>query len=135
MRHLTRGAALEDRSALLSSTTIDIAIGTSDYGFMSGTSMATPAVSGIAALVWSNHPECTGTEIRDALKATAQDQGASGHDVYFGHGIVKAADADAYLMANGCAGGNNGGGSGRRERACGPGPFKMPWAAGVPQGP
>ena len=105
------GAALEDRSALLSSTTIDIAIGTSDYGFMSGTSMATPAVSGIAALVWSNHPECTGTEIRDALKATAQDQGASGHDVYFGHGIVKAADADAYLMANGCAGGNNGGGT------------------------
>lgn len=106
------GAALEDRSALLSSTTIDIAIGTSDYGFMSGTSMATPAVSGIAALVWSNHPECTGTEIRDALKATAQDQGASGHDVYFGHGIVKAADADAYLTANGCAGGgDNGGGT------------------------
>ncbi|MEI8674761.1 S8 family serine peptidase [Pseudoalteromonas sp. Hal040] len=106
------GAALEDRSALLSSTTIDIAIGTSDYGFMSGTSMATPAVSGIAALVWSNHPECTGTEIRDALKATAQDQGASGHDVYFGYGIVKAADADAYLTANGCAGGgDNGGGT------------------------
>jgi subtilisin family serine protease len=106
------GAALEDRSALLSSTTIDIAIGTSDYGFMSGTSMATPAVSGIAALVWSNHPECTGTEIRDALKATAEDQGASGHDVYFGHGIVKAADADAYLTANGCAGGgDNGGGT------------------------
>ncbi len=103
------GAALEDRSALLASITIDITIGTSDYGFMSGTSMATPAVSGIAALVWSNHPECTGTEIRDALKATAQDQGAAGHDVYFGHGIVKAADADAYLTANGCAGGNNGG--------------------------
>ena len=103
------GAALEDRSALLASTTIDITIGTSDYSFMGGTSMATPAVSGIAALVWSNHPECTGTEIRDALKATAQDQGAAGHDVYFGHGIVKAADADAYLTANGCAGGNNGG--------------------------
>lgn len=103
------GAALEDRSALLASTNISINIGTSDYGYMSGTSMATPAVSGIAALVWSLHPECTGTEIRDALKATAQDQGTSGHDVYFGHGIVKAVDAEAYLSANGCAGDNGGG--------------------------
>ncbi len=55
---------------------------------MSGTSMATPAVSGIAALVWSNHSGCTGTEIRDALKATAQDQRAAGRDDYFGYGIV-----------------------------------------------
>ena len=104
------GAAFEDRTALLGSTTITIDIGASDYGFMSGTSMATPAVSGIAALVWSNHTDCTGTEIRDALKATAQDQGATGRDDYFGHGIVKAADADAYLTANGCAGSGNGGG-------------------------
>ncbi len=99
------GAAQEDRTALLAATSFDINIGTSDYGFMSGTSMATPAVSGVAALVWSNHTECTGTEIRDALKATAQDAGAAGKDVYFGYGIVKAAAADAYLTANGCGGG------------------------------
>ena len=99
------GAALEDRTALLAANSADITIGTSDYGFMSGTSMATPGVSGIAALVWSNHNGCTGTEIRDALKATAQDNGAAGHDVYFGHGIVKAAAADAYLTENGCGGG------------------------------
>jgi len=99
------GATYEDRTALLAASSVDISIGTSDYGFMSGTSMATPAVSGMAALVWSNHSSCTGTEIRDALKATAEDQGASGHDDYFGHGIVKAADADAYLTANGCGGG------------------------------
>lgn len=49
------GAAFEDRSALLAAENIAIDIGTSDYGFMSGTSMATPAVSGLAALVWSNH--------------------------------------------------------------------------------
>jgi subtilisin family serine protease len=69
---------------------------------MSGTSMATPAVSGIAALVWSNHNNCTGTDIRNALKATAEDAGAAGSDVYFGAGIVKAVAADAYLTANGC---------------------------------
>ncbi len=96
------GAAFEDRSSLLAASTVDISIGTSDYGFMSGTSMATPAVSGIAALVWSNHNNCTGTDIRNALKATAQDSGTNGHDDYFGHGIVKAAAADAYLAANGC---------------------------------
>ena len=99
------GVALEDRTALLAANTVDISIGASDYGFMSGTSMATPAVSGIAALVWSNHNGCTGTEIRDALKATAEDNGASGHDDYFGHGIVKAKAASDYLTANGCGGG------------------------------
>jgi subtilisin family serine protease len=96
------GGAFEDRTALMAATSMDITIGTSDYGFMSGTSMATPAVSGVAALVWSNHNNCTGTDIRNALKATAEDAGAAGNDVYFGAGIVKAAAADAYLTANGC---------------------------------
>nr|WP_105213078.1 S8 family serine peptidase [Pseudoalteromonas sp. T1lg22] len=107
------GTALEDRAALMAATSATVTISASDYGYMSGTSMATPAVSGIAALVWSNHPECTGTDIRNALKATADDQGAAGKDVYFGYGIVKAADADAYLTANGCGGdGGNGGNPG-----------------------
>ncbi|MBD3586966.1 S8 family serine peptidase [Salinimonas sp. HHU 13199] len=103
------GAAFEDRDALLAASTMDISIGASDYGFMSGTSMATPAVAGVAALVWSNHPQCTGEDIRGALKATARDAGAAGKDVYFGHGIVQAADASAYLTANGCSGGSGGG--------------------------
>ena len=106
------GAAFEDRTALMAATNANISIGTSDYGLMSGTSMATPAVAGLAALVWSNHPECTGEEIRSALKATAADAGAAGKDVYFGYGIVKAADASAYLTANGCAGGGTGSGDG-----------------------
>ncbi|MCE9678115.1 S8 family serine peptidase [Shewanella sp. AS1] len=106
------GTALEDRSSILAAASATVNVGSSDYGFMSGTSMATPAVSGVAALVWSNHNECTGSEIRQALKATALDGGAAGHDVYFGYGIVQAAAADAYLTANGCAGGDNGGNNG-----------------------
>jgi subtilisin family serine protease len=98
------GAALEDRDALLAATNMSVSIGASDYGFLSGTSMATPAVSGIAALVWSNHPTCTGEDIRAALKATALDSGASGKDVNFGYGIVQAASASAYLDANSCDG-------------------------------
>ena len=106
------GAALEDRSALVAASTMTVTVESSDYGYMSGTSMATPAVAGVAALVWSNFPSCTGTEIRNALKATAQDAGAAGKDVYFGYGIVKAKAAYDYLQTNGCSGGSGGGGGG-----------------------
>ena len=100
------GAALEDRSALVAASTASVSVGASDYGYMSGTSMATPGVSGVAALVWSNHPTCTGTQIRDALKATAEDGGAAGPDAYFGYGIVKAKAASDYLASSGCGGGS-----------------------------
>ena len=107
------GAALEDRAALVAAGTASVSVEAGDYGYMSGTSMATPGVAGVAALVWSNNPSCTGTQIRDALKATAADAGTAGKDVYFGYGIVKAADADAYIKANSiCDGGNGGGGDG-----------------------
>ncbi|MHC9512079.1 S8 family serine peptidase [Kangiella sp. M94] len=103
------GTAYEDRAAIVGAAEASISSGASDYGYMSGTSMATPAVAGVAALVWSNFPSCTGTEIREALKATAEDQGTAGRDDYFGYGIVKAKNAYDYLSANGCAGGDNGG--------------------------
>ncbi|MFT5163376.1 MAG: serine protease [Alteromonadaceae bacterium] len=103
------GAALEDRSTWMNASTVGINIESSMYGLMSGTSMATPGVAGIAALVWSNHSTCTGTEIRNALKATAADAGSAGKDVYFGHGVVKAKTASDYITANGCEG--NGGGT------------------------
>lgn len=98
------GAALEDRSVILAGSTASISIEPGDYGYMSGTSMATPAVAGVAALVWSNNPTCTGTDIRDALKSTAEDAGQAGKDVYFGYGIVKAKQANDYILQNGCGG-------------------------------
>ena len=100
----TVGAALEDRSTILAASSANISITASDYSFLSGTSMATPAAAGAAALVWSNHPSCTGTEIREAMKATAEDQGAPGRDDYFGYGIVKAKAASDYLTQNSCGG-------------------------------
>ncbi|MFT4925497.1 MAG: serine protease [Phenylobacterium sp.] len=96
------GATMADGPALVASSSASINIGTGDYGYMSGTSMATPGVAGVAALVWSNHPSCTGTQIRAALNATAEDSGAAGKDVYFGYGIVKAKAASDHIAANGC---------------------------------
>lgn len=97
------GATMADGAALVASSSASVSVSASDWGYMDGTSMATPGVAGVAALVWSNHPSCTGEEIRAALKATAQDSGAAGKDVYFGYGIVKAKAAHDYLTANGCA--------------------------------
>lgn len=96
------GVALEDREAIIAATETSIDMVDIDYARKSGTSMATPAVAGIAALVWSNHPECSGEHIRLALSATATDAGDIGKDVYFGHGIVNADAAERYLAENGC---------------------------------
>ncbi|WP_137168052.1 S8 family serine peptidase [Salinimonas lutimaris] len=102
------GVAQEDRQTMLDAATVDIRVGTSDYGLMSGTSMATPAVAGLAALVWSNYPACSGEDVRAAFKATALDAGANGKDVYFGYGIVQAKAAADYLAQQSCAGGDGG---------------------------
>ncbi|WP_462164096.1 S8 family serine peptidase [Pseudoalteromonas xiamenensis] len=79
-------------------------IGPGNYGKMSGTSMASPHVAGVAALVWSHHPSCTASEIRTVLTATAQDLGAAGRDVKFGYGLVQTKAAIDYITANGCSG-------------------------------
>ena len=91
------GAAQEDGAALEAALTASIAIGPSDYDYFSGTSMATPTTSGVAALVWSNHPNCTNEQVRAALKATAEDQGSPGRDDYYGYGIIKAKAASNWL--------------------------------------
>ena len=82
----------------------------STYATLSGTSMATPHVAGAAALVWSFHPQCSATQIRNALNATAEDRGSSGRDNQYGYGIVRVAEANSYLNNNGCDGSGHGGG-------------------------
>lgn len=75
------------------------------YKSISGTSMATPHVSGVAALVWSHFPNCSNQEVRDALNATAKDKGAAGRDTSYGYGIVQAKAAYDYLANSRCGGG------------------------------
>lgn len=69
----------------------------SGYEAWDGTSMATPHVSGVAALIWSANPDWTNAEIREALTASALDLGAAGRDNAYGYGLVQAADALEYL--------------------------------------
>jgi subtilisin family serine protease len=70
------------------------------YAFLSGTSMATPHVVGVAALVWSANPTWTRQQVLTALKATAHDLGTPGYDVGYGWGLVQARDALVELQSH-----------------------------------
>ena len=74
-----------------------------DYEYYNGTSMATPHVAGVAALVWSYHPQCTASQVRSAMTATAEDIDVAGRDNRTGFGLIDAVSAKEYLDA-GCNG-------------------------------
>jgi hypothetical protein len=81
------------------SATVVNTSGTGDgYESYDGTSMATPHVSGAAALVWSLNPTKTAAQIRDAFQKTAIDKGTAGRDTSFGFGIIQAKAAHDYLQ-------------------------------------
>lgn len=60
------------------------------YTYLSGTSMATPHVSGVAALIWSAHPDLSARTLRCALWQTADDLAEEGHDNATGFGRIHA---------------------------------------------
>jgi hypothetical protein len=83
-----------------------------DYASWSGTSMATPHVAGVAALVWSHFPACTNHQIRGVLIKSAEDLGAANCDHDYGFGLVDAKAAYDLLNAEGCSAGDHNDGVG-----------------------
>ncbi|MDP3772338.1 MAG: S8 family serine peptidase [bacterium] len=65
----------------------------SGYASWNGTSMATPMVSGVIALMKSAHSSLTTAQIQTKLFSTAKDLGAFGKDTTYGWGRVNAAKA------------------------------------------
>lgn len=63
------------------------------YWFYSGTSMATPHVTGVAALLLSASSDLLPAQIQDILETTATDLGDEGWDKDTGWGLVDAAAA------------------------------------------
>ncbi|MDI1482873.1 S8 family serine peptidase [Polyangium sp. y55x31] len=112
-------ASLEDGQALVASSlgasatlnTIQTIPGTG-YEAWDGTSMATPHVSAVAALIWSQKPTATNADVRNALTSTAEDLGTAGRDVNFGYGLVRAKNALDALLSSGGGGGPTCGASG-----------------------
>jgi Subtilase family len=61
-----------------------------NYDTLDGTSMATPFVTGLAALMWSRHPGFSNQQIRDCLTSTAVKLGAGDFDNTWGFGRIDA---------------------------------------------
>ncbi|PIP46562.1 MAG: hypothetical protein COX15_00315 [Candidatus Colwellbacteria bacterium CG23_combo_of_CG06-09_8_20_14_all_42_19] len=62
----------------------------SAYATWSGTSMATPMVSGVVALMKYAHPEYSQSQVENKLFSTAKDLGKAGKDKDYGWGRVRA---------------------------------------------
>ena len=63
------------------------------YTSMSGTSMASPLVAGLASLVWARKPTLSNAQVANVIMSTAHDLGPSGRDDQYGYGRVDAAAA------------------------------------------
>lgn len=68
----------------------------SSYASMSGTSMATPYITALVALLRAAHPQETATQIAQRITSTATDLGDPGPDPSFGYGL---ADPGAAMAA------------------------------------
>jgi minor extracellular protease Epr len=60
------------------------------YMSLSGTSMASPHIAGLAALVMGANPGISNVEVRQKLANMAVDLGAAGRDIDYGWGIPQA---------------------------------------------
>ena len=60
------------------------------YALMSGTSMATPFVSGVASLINSVRPEWSPDQVERRLMETSRDLGPAGRDDFYGWGRLDA---------------------------------------------
>ncbi|NMO51227.1 peptidase S8 [Actinoplanes sp. TBRC 11911] len=70
------------------------------YATYSGTSMASPHVAAVAALIRAKYPRLTPDQVESALETSATDLGAKGKDSDYGYGRI---DALAALKAAGPA--------------------------------
>ena len=85
----TVGEAAKALLAAGQTVSLSLSIDATDYASFQGTSMATPHVAGVAALVRAANKNLTPAQVRDLLKATATPLGPNTNNEY-GSGLVNA---------------------------------------------
>jgi serine protease len=75
------------------SIVIDPKTGQHGYAELSGTSMASPMIAGLAALLMSRHPTWAPQQVSERIIATSRDLGLRGWGPLFGAGRIDAARA------------------------------------------
>lgn len=63
------------------------------YAALSGTSMASPHVAALAAMIRSVNPSLSNEEVMDIIRETALDLGEEGKDEYYGYGQINVNQA------------------------------------------
>jgi subtilisin family serine protease len=91
------GEYIADRLRAGRAVSVTIEALVTDYVVFDGTSMASPAVAGVAALVWSRDRTLTNVQLRQLLIESAVDLGPPGRDDLFGYGRIDAARAVAQM--------------------------------------
>lgn len=85
---------------ILSSVPFSVKEGSNQEGYAikDGTSMASPYIAGVAALVFGAHPEASPYQVMRQIQNTATDLGAPGRDHETGYGIVNPEAAVTYPL-------------------------------------
>ncbi|MBA4735276.1 MAG: S8 family serine peptidase, partial [Candidatus Poseidoniales archaeon] len=89
----------------------DAVLADDGYDSKSGTSMATPIASGVIALMLEANPSLTPEEVKEALQSSSEqrgvpaDEGLSRWNETYGHGIIDASCAIAYVLGTICESG------------------------------
>jgi subtilisin family serine protease len=89
---LDEGLYLKDKIAAGATTTTLLNV-TGDYTLLSGTSMASPHATGVAALIRGKNASLAPDQVRAILRSSSDDKGAPGWDPTFGYGRVNALKA------------------------------------------
>jgi subtilisin family serine protease len=72
------------------------------YSFMSGTSMACPAVAGALVALWQVCPACDSYELERCAYIAALDLGEPGRDELYGYGVIQTSSALSCLQHSCC---------------------------------
>ena len=100
------GISQADGQAILglANATGTVKVGIGNYASYNGTSMSSPHVAGVAALVWNHFPDLSNAALRQALRDSAEDLGSTGRNNAYGYGLVQA--RAAYELLGGTGGGD-----------------------------